>query len=80
MKCLTDGTTAVVAVIQGRNITVANAGDSRGIIVKKSGKAYPMSVDHKPNRPDEDRRIKLLGGKVIHSGRWRVQGVLAVSR
>lgn len=40
----------------------------------------PMSVDHKPNREDEERRIVQLGGKVIHWGRWRVQGVLAVSR
>ena len=39
-----------------------------------------MSVDHKPNREDEFLRISKLGGKVIHWGRWRVQGVLAVSR
>ena len=32
------------------------------------------------SREDEERRIKQLGGKVIHWGRWRVQGVLAVSR
>lgn len=39
-----------------------------------------MSDDHKPNREDEELRIRKLGGKVIHWGRWRVQGVLAVSR
>jgi hypothetical protein len=39
-----------------------------------------MSVDHKPNREDEEKRIRNLGGKIIHWGRWRVQGVLAVSR
>ena len=31
-------------------------------------------------REDEEKRIKSLGGEVIHWGRWRVQGVLAVSR
>ena len=39
-----------------------------------------MSVDHKPDRQDEKKRITKLGGKVLHCGRWRVQGVLAVSR
>ena len=32
------------------------------------------------NREDEEQRIRALGGRVIHWGRWRVQGVLAVSR
>lgn len=31
-------------------------------------------------REDEEVRIKELGGRVIFWGRWRVQGVLAVSR
>lgn len=29
---------------------------------------------------DETKRINDLGGRVIHWGRWRVEGVLAVSR
>eukprot|EP00605_Chrysophyceae_sp_TOSAG23-4_P002007 GSChrysophyteH1.ASY1.ANO1.2221.1 assembled CDS len=39
-----------------------------------------LTSDHKPNRPDEEQRIKKLGGRVVHWGRWRVEGVLAVSR
>lgn len=77
---LTDGTTAVVAAIHGQRIYVANAGDSRCIVVQRGGRAKPMSIDHKPNREDEEKRIVQLGGKVVHWGRWRVQGVLAVSR
>lgn len=80
VKNLTDGTTAVVAVVHGKRIYVANAGDSRCILVQKGGKSKAMSIDHKPNRPDEEKRIIDLGGKVIHWGRWRVQGILAVSR
>ena len=154
----TDGTTAVVAVIHEGRVFVANAGDSRSIIVQKGGRVRVMSIDHKPNRylamllmcinthvsdkcsisysirecpfshapshsslsntylpgililnaslllyivllygiilccsagvgtryslcrDDEERRIRRLGGKVVHWGRWRVQGVLAVSR
>jgi serine/threonine protein phosphatase PrpC len=30
--------------------------------------------------PDETRRISDLGGRVIYWGRWRVEGLLAVSR
>lgn len=80
LKRLNDGTTAVVAAIHGRRVFVANAGDSRGIIVQKGGKVFVMSIDHKPEREDEELRIKRLGGKVLHWGRWRVEGVLAVSR
>ena len=39
-----------------------------------------MSLDHRPERIDEESRIRKLGGKLIYWGRWRVEGVLAVSR
>jgi protein phosphatase 1L len=77
---MTDGTTAVVATVHGGKLVVANAGDSRCILIKKGGKVVPMSDDHKPSRDDEVARIRDLGGKVLYWGRWRVQGVLAVSR
>lgn len=37
----------------------------------------PLSVDHKPSRPDEAQRIRDAGGFVINN---RVMGELAVSR
>lgn len=80
MRMLSDGTTAVVACIHNSKIYVANAGDSRGIIVQKGGRFRRMSIDHKPDREDEEQRIKKLGGKIVHWGRWRVEGILAVSR
>lgn len=39
-----------------------------------------MSHDHRPDRKDEEARIRRLGGKLAYWGRWRVEGVLAVSR
>jgi serine/threonine protein phosphatase PrpC len=48
--------------------------------VKKNGSFVALSEDHKPDRNDETKRINDLGGRVIHWGRWRVEGVLAVSR
>ena len=39
--------------------------------------AVPMSLDHKPSREDESKRIREAGGFVINN---RVMGELAVSR
>jgi len=77
---LTDGSTAVVAVIHDGQLVVGNAGDSRCILVQRGGRVKALSDDHKPSREDEERRIKQLGGRVMFWGRWRVEGVLAVSR
>jgi len=75
-----DGTTAVAALVRGLDVWVANAGDSRAVLVRSDGPCEPLSHDHKPNRPDEWERIVQQGGTVTHHGVWRVQGVLAVSR
>jgi len=42
-----DGSTAVVAVLRGEQLYVANLGDSRAVICE-AGLAMPLSVDHKP--------------------------------
>jgi len=76
-----DGTTACTAtLVGGRRIVCANAGDSRAIVVRRDGTVVRLSRDHKPGMPDETRRISELGGRVIYWGRWRVEGLLAVSR
>ena len=76
-----DGCTAcAVTMVGGRRIVCANAGDSRAIVVRKDGSIVRLSRDHKPGMPDETRRITDLGGRVIYWGRWRVEGLLAVSR
>mmetsp|Transcript_12286 Transcript_12286/g.26159 ORF Transcript_12286/g.26159 Transcript_12286/m.26159 type:complete len:730 (+) Transcript_12286:298-2487(+) len=75
-----DGTTACACAVVGKKVICCNAGDSRAIIVKRDGTAVALSEDHKPDRDDETKRINDLGGRVIHWGRWRVEGVLAVSR
>ena len=49
-RVLSDGTTAVTAVIKDGCIYVANAGDSRAIVVQSGGLSKHLSVDHKPNR------------------------------
>jgi len=76
---LDDGSTVISCLIVGGTIYVANVGDSRAVL-SSSGKAVAMSNDHKPNREDEKKRIEKLGGRIIHYGTWRVEGVLAVTR
>lgn len=71
------GTTAVVALIRGKQLIVANAGDSR-CVVSERGKAVDMSYDHKPEDELELNRIKNAGGKVTMDG--RVNGGLNLSR
>jgi serine/threonine protein phosphatase PrpC len=77
---LLDGTTACAVTIAGKRVTCCNSGDSRAIIVRRDGSVVALSDDHKPDRNDETKRINELGGRVIYWGRWRVEGVLAVSR
>ncbi|KAJ1259223.1 hypothetical protein BS78_10G137900 [Paspalum vaginatum] len=74
-----DGSTALVAVLIGNRIYVANVGDSRAV-ASKGSKAVPLSKDHKPNRKDERKRIEDAGGVVIWDDTWRVGGILAMSR
>merc|ERR1711878_111617 len=71
------GCTAVVALLVGTELFVANAGDSR-CVVCRDGKAIEMSFDHKPEDDLERNRINKAGGKVTQDG--RVNGGLNLSR
>lgn len=71
------GCTAVVALLKGSDLYVANAGDSRCVLCR-DGNAVELSFDHKPeDQPEMDRIIKA-GGKVTADG--RVNGGLNLSR
>lgn len=74
--CVYVGTTSVIAIIEGTTLTVANVGDSRCVLYR-DGKAVRLSVDHKPDLPEETQYIQSKGGFVRDS---RVGGMLAVSR
>ncbi|XP_009771243.1 protein phosphatase 2C 51 [Nicotiana tabacum] len=75
----TMGSTAVVAMVSEEEVIVANCGDSRAVL-SRGGVTVPLSIDHKPDRPDELDRIENSGGKVINWNGHRVLGVLATSR
>lgn len=70
------GTTALTALILGRSLLVANAGDCRAVLCRK-GTAIEMSQDHRPSYLPELRRVEKLGGFVDDG---YLNGVLSVTR
>lgn len=74
------GACCVTAIMKDGHMVVANAGDCRAVL-SRAGTAEALTSDHRAGREDERQRIESLGGFVDNfSGRWRVQGTLAVSR
>ncbi|KAH8234576.1 hypothetical protein KR032_012196, partial [Drosophila birchii] len=71
------GCTAVVCLLHGRDLYVANAGDSR-CVISRGGRVIEMSLDHKPEDEEEAARIIKAGGRVTLDG--RVNGGLNLSR
>mmetsp|Transcript_18531 Transcript_18531/g.30975 ORF Transcript_18531/g.30975 Transcript_18531/m.30975 type:complete len:416 (+) Transcript_18531:154-1401(+) len=67
------GTTAVACLIRGNHMWLANSGDSRAIIARQipntnNLKSIDLTRDHKPDCPDEMRRILQMGGHVTPAG------------
>ena len=62
------GTTCVMVFQIGERLICANVGDSRAIIVKGSNdndlKIKPLSIDQKPDDPEESKRIIENGGEI----------------
>lgn len=59
------GSTCVLVTINSDKIYCANCGDSRAILLSgKNGAIISLSRDHKPDLPDERRRIEQQGGRV----------------
>lgn len=71
------GTTALTALVLGRILLVANAGDCRAVLCRK-GKAIEMSQDHRSSCLPERKRVEELGGVFDEDG--YLNGCLAVTR
>lgn len=63
MDSQVSGTTGLALLVDGDTLICANCGDCRAIVCSKDERsaggvvARPLSVDHKPSRPDERARI-----------------------
>lgn len=83
---LASGTTALAAIIMGRSLIVANAGDCRAVLCRR-GRAIEMSRDHKAICTKERKRIEASGGNVSDGylngqlnvaralGDWHIEGM-----
>ncbi|KAI9117176.1 hypothetical protein K1719_011342 [Acacia pycnantha] len=87
---LSSGTTALTAIIFGRSLLVANAGDCRAVLSRR-GRAIEMSKDHRPSCMKERMRIESLGGYIDDGylngqlgvtralGDWHLEGLKEMS-
>ncbi|XP_009358521.2 probable protein phosphatase 2C 27 [Pyrus x bretschneideri] len=83
---LASGTTALTAMIFGRSLLVANAGDCRAVL-SRCGVAIEMSKDHRPCCTKERMRVESLGGYIDDGylngqlgvtralGNWHLEGM-----
>lgn len=75
------GSTATVCFISKKHIIVANVGDSRAVLGRKS-RAIQLSSDHRPIGSSKSGRSEI--SRVVASGGWisqmRVCGILGVTR
>uniref|UniRef100_A0A7N0ZXL1 PPM-type phosphatase domain-containing protein n=1 Tax=Kalanchoe fedtschenkoi TaxID=63787 RepID=A0A7N0ZXL1_KALFE len=68
IDCFCSGTTAVTLIKKGRDLMIGNVGDSRAVLGTRNCDntitAVQLTVDHKPNLPREEERIKKFRGRV----------------
>jgi serine/threonine protein phosphatase PrpC len=58
------GTTCVMVAQIGDRFICANIGDSRAIMIKTGNEIVPLSIDQKPDDPEESKRIEQNGGEI----------------
>lgn len=78
-----NGTTAVVPVLLGDRIWIANVGDSRAILIDKNGNIVQATEDAKPEIPKHSKKVRGLGGIVCYDQEeltYRVNNVLSMAR
>eukprot|EP01062_Namystynia_karyoxenos_P074709 TRINITY_DN71676_c0_g1_i1.p1 TRINITY_DN71676_c0_g1~~TRINITY_DN71676_c0_g1_i1.p1 ORF type:complete len:838 (+),score=204.00 TRINITY_DN71676_c0_g1_i1:343-2514(+) len=75
------GTTALVALVRGGELTVANAGDCRAVLASGGAPARQLTSLHLAADPQERAIVEARGGEVLYyCGTWRVNGMLGVTR
>ena len=84
-KAHTDGTTALLVIVHGDDLDslqlyCAHVGDCRAVLCR-GGNALRLTQDHRPDRKDEQQRIRAAGGGVFQvSGIWRCTSAAGAAR
>lgn len=74
-----DGCVAIVVVRRGDMLTIANLGDCRAFIIHQDSfsiiESKQLSIDHTPENPAEEKRVKDKGGLILRVGKClRING------
>lgn len=84
-KAYVDGTTALLVIVHGDalnglSLYCAHVGDCRAVLCR-GGSALRLTQDHRPDRKDEQQRIRAAGGGVFQvSGIWRCTSAAGAAR
>ncbi len=73
------GAAVATLYLREERFLAANAGDVR-IVIGNGPETVDLTVDHKPDLPEERARIEAMGGRVVAYDVARVQGMLSMSR
>ncbi|KAL6196138.1 hypothetical protein ACLB2K_031753 [Fragaria x ananassa] len=76
---LTPPVAAVVAILTARNVVIANSGTSRAVL-GRAGSSLPVLDNSKPERLDEQERLRAVDGRVFHHNGMRVYGIHNISQ
>ena len=62
------GSCACIILLIDKKVYIANVGDSRCLVSMENGKKFiEVTKDHKPNSPNEVKRIKRYGGNIYQT-------------
>jgi len=78
------GSTALCGYISSKTLYLANAGDSKAVVIR-NGQAVPLNIEHRANNEEERRKVENRGGYVFEkkgqkTSRLLVQGGLELTR
>lgn len=63
------GSSALVAYVNGKTVTIANVGDTVGVLARTTGEVRVLTKKHRPGEASELQRIRNIGGSLTRNGK-----------
>ena len=63
------GSSALVAYVNGKTVTIANLGDTVALLARTTGEVRVLSKKHRPGEASELERIRSVGGCLTRNGK-----------